>query len=472
MRLLKIVGQELYAPDKKQITSVKTAIRRGGLTYICCFLCCIAFSVPPVMAEDTTFVPLKDWWEYTDEEKRFLRDRWTNEKVGAVVTALKEKKPLPDFVDRLPERLVPADTALSIFHYLDASRLDLRGIKLPTGALPRVVLEAAFLDGANLRRNELQGADFVWARLQGADLHSAHLDSANLWMADLQGAKLSKARLQRADLHSALLDSANLWRADLQGADLRGASLQDADLLGARFDTTYLRGVDLGKAKNIRYIVWGDSLQHRYFIGEEKWADSTKTERAFRDAEITYRDLKSFYEKELMYDIAAEFHFRENEVITKRLLRTSTKPWKEPWDTFLGAMRFHFLKLTYGYGSLPWRLLRYSLGVIAVFSIIFYLPALFPRARAGIYITEQGSIRKKRLTRRPLLKCLWECFYFSLLAFATFGYGAMRPKQWLQLFRLKLVEHEPVGWIRIFVGIEAALGIWVLALLVTVLFGR
>jgi len=48
----------------------------------------------------------------------------------------------------------------------------------------------------------------------------------------------------------------------------------------------------------------------------------------------------------------------------------------------------------------------------------------------------------------------------------------MRPKQWLQLFRLKLVEHEPFGCIRILVGIEAALGIWVLALLVTVLFGR
>jgi len=82
------------------------------------------------------------------------------------------------------------------------------------------------------------------------------------------------------------------------------------------------------------------------------------------------------------------------------------------------------------------------------------------------------ELSKPQGFRPTNLKCIWECFYFSLLAFTTFGYGAMRPKQWLQLFRLKLVEHEPFGCIRILVGIEAALGIWVLALLVTVLFGR
>ena len=329
-------------------------------------------------------------------------------------------------------------------------------------------MQSKHLQGADIISANLQGADLSDADLRGANLYKANLQEAKLWLGRLQGANLRVALLQRANLRGAHLDSANLWRADLQGADLRGASLQDADLLGARFDTTYLQSVDLGTAKNIRYIVWGDTLEPRYFIGEEKLADSTRTEKAFRDAEITYRDLKSFYQKELMYDIAAEFHFRENEVITKRLLRTSTKPWKEPWDTFLGVMRFHFLKLTYGYGSRPWWLLWYSLGVIFLFSIIFFLPTLFTRANLGIYTSKPGSARKRRLTwRQP-----HECLYFSLLAFATFGYGAIRPKQWLQLFRLKLVEHEPVGWIRIFVGVEAALGIWVLALLVTVLFGR
>jgi len=45
-------------------------------------------------------------------------------------------------------------------------------------------------------------------------------------------------------------------------------------------------------------------------------------------------------------------------------------------------------------------------------------------------------------------------------------------RQWLEFFRLELVEYKPVGWARIFVGIEAALGIYLLALLVIVLFER
>jgi hypothetical protein len=304
------------------------------------------------------------------------------------------------------------------------------------------------------------------------------MQEANLKEANLRAADLRMANLDRANLLKSNLDFANLQHASMKSSLLKYASLDRADLFGVCFDSTYLLQANLAAAENLRYIVWGDSIVGRYVIGEEVAAtyitesEGTISRGDFQAAEITYRDLKSFYEKELMYDIAAEFHFRENEVITKRLLWTITKPWKEPWDSFRGVVRYLFLRLTYGYGSRPWWLLWYSLGVIALFSIIFYLPALFPRARAGIYIAKEGSTRKKRLTWRPFLKCLWECLYFSFLGFATFGYGAIRPKQWLQLFRLQPIEHEPVGWIRIFVGLEAALGIWVLALLVTVLFGR
>ena len=57
------------------------------------------------------------------------------------------------------------------------------------------------------------------------------------------------------------------------------------------------------------------------------------------------------------------------------------------------------------------------------------------------------------------------------MSFTTFGYGALRPRQWLEFFRFVPVEYKPVRWIRIFVGIEATIGIYILALLVTVLFG-
>jgi len=63
------------------------------------------------------------------------------------------------------------------------------------------------------------------------------------------------------------------------------------------------------------------------------------------------------------------------------------------------------------------------------------------------------------------------CLYFSLLSLATFGYGAFKPRQWLEFFRLEQVDYIPIGWARILVGIEAAMGIYLFALLTTVLFG-
>ena len=65
---------------------------------------------------------------------------------------------------------------------------------------------------------------------------------------------------------------------------------------------------------------------------------------------------------------------------------------------------------------------------------------------------------------------LVNCLYFSLLSFATFGYGALKPRQWLEFFRLTPVQYRPAGWSRIFVGLEAACGIYLLALTAIVIF--
>ena len=90
-------------------------------------------------------------------------------------------------------------------------------------------LRRADLQGANLRRADLRGADLQWANLQGANLRSADLRGANL-----QGANLREANLQRADLRG----------ADLRSADLRWANLP-TDVIridGMRWDVTILHG--------------------------------------------------------------------------------------------------------------------------------------------------------------------------------------------------------------------------------------
>lgn len=430
---------------------------------------CSLFSA---LAGDSAIVPLKEWKNYTDAEKAFLRTRWTKNKRDQVVDSLKEGKNIPDFVTKLPTGR----------DYPPRDGYDLRRIRLVRDTLQSVRLRAANLQGASFFESKLQDADLGYANLSGATFSGADLQGANLGGADLQGANLFRANLQdaylgganlkAAKLRSAKLQHANLSDADLEGADMRytrlqganlqRANLQDADLYRVRFDSTYLWQGNLQAAKNIRYIIWGDSLKSPYFIGEEIKADSTKTYEDFRKTEITYRDLKTLYKKELMDDVAMEFHFRENEV------RTKSYAWYQPGR----LMRLLFLKWTYGYGSRKTWLLWYSLIVIGLFALVFAILTIPRKTKSGIYLIKAGDTEKEELLPFHKGRLFLDCLYFSTLSFATFGYGALQPRQWLQFFRLEPVEYKPVRWARIFVGIEAALGIWIFALLVTVLFGR
>jgi hypothetical protein len=422
------------------------------------FICILSFIFSSlVLAEDTTSVPVKDWWDYTEEEKKILRERWTEEKVEAVVRALQTGKDLG--------RLVPSCPAFAIEVTPNGGRqidmppqADLRGIPLKRVFLDDADLRGAWLQGANISEGRLRHSLLEGANLQGANLYSADLEGAHLELCNLQSASLRKSNLQRTDLRS----------ANLQNTILTEADLEDTDLFRAVFDSTSLFQVNLEAARNIRYILWGDHSGNRYVIGEEKQARIANFDINFRRAENTYKDLKALYKKELLEDIAKEFHYRENEIITKKYLRTF---WKF-WDYLWGLFRIVFLKWTYGYGSKPIWLLRYSVIVIFLFGLIFTVITQFKWKNSGINIVEKkndGTEELKTLERKRLIR---KCLYFSLLSFATFGYGAIKPKQWLQLFLLEPKEYKPVRWARIFVGIEAALGIWIFALLVTVLFGK
>lgn len=430
-----------------------------------------------VTAVQAQSIPLASWADYSDSEKAALKNRWTPEQVDAVVAALVGGTVLPEFVAKVP----PAGGGMV---FVD----DLRGISLNGAELRR----------ANLSYAYLQGADLFGAILQGADLTEANLDSANLRVTDLTGARLGRANLTGATLESAKMQDVDLTGADLRNANLssatmvhanltaanlraallanadlrqanmqncampqavmREADLQDADLFHARFDSTYLYQVQLGKARNIRDIRWGDSVYNRYFIGEEL---SLKTPEDFRRAEVTYRDLKMLYRRELLDDIANEFHYRENEVIT------SSYPWFSP----VRILRLLFLKWTFGYGARPMWLLWYSMVVVGGFSLIFALLTLSRRTQSGICQYDPAKEGKETLLEFRNGMLFFDCFYFSLLSLATFGYGALQPRQWLQFFRFQPVEYKPIRWACIFVGIEAGLGIWIFSLLVTVMFG-
>ena len=118
-------------------------------------------------------------------------------------------------------------------------------------------LKSAILNGANLKRANLDGADLTGAYLCEANLISVDLKNANLRNTRLNGADLSDAdainadlsgaRLIRANLDNTNLQGANLGKADLSGAFIVRANMVDADLSGARLYETTFGAIDLSK---------------------------------------------------------------------------------------------------------------------------------------------------------------------------------------------------------------------------------
>jgi len=109
-------------------------------------------------------------------------------------------------------------------------------------AADRIALEQADGYRPGLRKTNLQGAELERARLEGANLGGAHLEGADLEDADLEGASLRGAHLEGADLEDADLEGANLSLADLDNhtsftaATLRGAAVKDVDFTPVTLD--------------------------------------------------------------------------------------------------------------------------------------------------------------------------------------------------------------------------------------------
>ena len=110
----------------------------------------------------------------------------------------------------------------------------LNGADLKRANLERAVLSRAYLQWANCYEANLQGSDLEFAYLQNAQFVKARMQEARLLFANLQGAHLL-TQMQGAVLQSARLQGAFLGSAYLQGSDLSWANLQGAELSEAQY---------------------------------------------------------------------------------------------------------------------------------------------------------------------------------------------------------------------------------------------
>ena len=460
---------------------------------------------------EETFIPYRNWNDYSEEEIQKLADRWPPDKVKKILEALQNSKSLDGLVNKIKTQY-------------EFESYDLRSIRFPDGTN----LDSVNVPGANFQGARLSGANFTNATLEQANFEEAFLAGANFTNANLHSVNLQHSYLWVTNFKEAFLrgtnfEEADLGRADFQGSDLVGANfaksklnetnLKDADLFDAYFELTYLWRTNLGEAKNIRYILWGEKYEtndelisylkekfpeqiqeldtlkketknnpligqrqfigylklvlgvrlayvipsipsdpnnnridekevilnenkqsilnlasviptnERYIIGEEKNWD-------LENAEITYRDLNSFYKEEKMDHIANEFHYRANVVKTK----ISSFPIK--------IFRTVFLDWTYGYGSRPLRLFLFMPAIILLFAIIYLFQTILP-GESSLYENNGANTNQAIILPGNELKTFFNCLYFSSLSFSTFGYGALQPYSWVKYFRFKPVEIKP-----------------------------
>lgn len=369
----------------------------------------------------------------------------------------------------------------------ELEKAQLQGANLWGAELQGAILWRAELQGANLSEAKLQRANLLGAELQRANLSGAELQRALLWVAELQGANLSFAELQDANLVEAELQGANLRRAELQETILERAKLQGVDLWGAKLNDADLRKAIIApiheidtntnlatvKSADLCYADLSGALLSEITISPEvdlssvildypicdevcarneaKWAEvrglhylTDEDRPTFAQCEAVYRQLKLSFQESGDYQRAGDFFLREMEC----------KRAQQSWWPRLGYGLMHWLC---GYGERASRLAARIALVIVCFA--------FLHGWAGIIDPDSGKYRLGPGLGWPFSEqswpALWEGFqawltslYFSVITFTSLGYADLAPGP---------------GWGKAFAGLEAALGIVLMSLLLVVI---
>ncbi|ELZ19404.1 ion transport 2 domain protein [Haloterrigena salina JCM 13891] len=283
------------------------------------------------------------------------------------------------------------------------------------------------LDGANLEGTMLSGTSFLAGRsLVAADFTDAVLDGADLSEADLR-----RARFQDVDAHGASFRGANLHDAVFTFADLRGADFREARL--------YRAGLT-----DVRLNLETTFGERSVYENELRWASDEDFLALSESAQWLYRELQRLYGENALSEQAQTYYLREMD-LRRRLA------WRG--GNYLQAITLAGSRWVMRYGTSPWRVVATSLLLIVVCAGLFPLTGGIREVGTDTAITYE--IDDPADTPGPVLvRTFLKSLYFSVITFATLGYGDIQPVG---------------GWARAVAGIETLLGSLLMALLVFVL---
>ncbi|WP_226480459.1 pentapeptide repeat-containing protein [Natrinema amylolyticum] len=299
---------------------------------------------------------------------------------------------------------------------------------VPTAAYERERAEPSKrLDGANFRGASLSGASFLAGQsLVGADFTDAVLDGADLSQADLRRATFRDVDAHGTSFRDANLHDAVFVFADLRGADFRGSKLYRAGLTDVRINLETSFGE-----------------RTAYEDGIERASTEQFAERA-DSAQWVYRELERLYDENAFPERVHTYYLREMDFRRRQAWRVRN---------YLQAFKLAGSRWIMLYGTSPWRVVATSLLLILVCAGLYPLTGGIQEVGADSAVTYRIE-DPTDASSRALVRAFLTSLYFSVITFATLGYGDIQPVG---------------GAARTIAGVETLLGSLLMALLVFVL---
>jgi len=290
--------------------------------------------------------------------------------------------------------------------------------------------EKNWVEGINKDKSNVK--DLLEQRVQTLEpVKNFDLSQADLENVDLVNSGHHRGyTLHDCDFYKANLSHAHCFKVDFSGSSLMKANFSHANLHFANFHNCNLLGTNFEHAR-LENVIWDKDIL------QEKKAKITKSNEEridlYQQSEEIYRNLRSTCEADGLFETAGKFFQKEMKMRRKQMPLFSTK-------RFISKL----VDFSCGYGERPLRIIILSAIVILLFAGIFFITGL-NNSGDIIQLSFNASMQEN-------IQELLNSLYFSVVTFTTLGYGDILP----------------IGISKLFAGIEALLGGFILALFVVV----
>jgi hypothetical protein len=287
-------------------------------------------------------------------------------------------------------------------------------------------------------------------RIDGVTISLTSLNETELFSdtrlldAEFHDVRLRYADFSGADLRRAEFDSVDAYGASFKGANLEDAAICDSDLRRATLIAARLYQIDFSDTRVDRRTAFGPKVSYEQSIDEDQGENDADIDSHSEAATWTYRELETLFTRNADPVLTTKYFVREKD--TRRKVA-----WK--LGNYLRALKLEGSRWVMLYGTSPWRVIGSSAALILICALLYPTTGGIQETGAEVAITY--TVEEPTDTAVPVLITVFlKSLYFSVVTFATLGFG----------------DISPVGSLaRFLAGAESLLGSLLLALLVYVL---